>query len=114
KGAIEWTKRAMRLTPSPPARFGTHRGRALFAARRYAEASDAFRRISRPDQFHYAFLAACSAMLGDQASAAGHVRSVLALEPKFSVEAYLRTLHYQLDSDREHHREALLRAELPA
>jgi hypothetical protein len=26
----------------------------------------------------------------------------------------LRTLHYQLDSDREHHREALLKAALPA
>jgi hypothetical protein len=53
-------------------------------------------------------------MLGDEASAAGHVRSVLALDPKFSIDAYLRTLHYQLDGDREHHREALLRAALPA
>ena len=110
---IELIRKAMRLNPYHPERFWSHLGRALFVARRYAEATDAFRRISRPDQFYYAFLAACSAMLGDQASAAGHARSVLALDPKFSIEAYLRTLHYQLDSDREHHREALLRAALP-
>jgi hypothetical protein len=53
-------------------------------------------------------------MLDDEADAAAHVRSVLALDPMFSCEAYLRTLHYQLDSDREHHREALLKAALPA
>jgi adenylate cyclase len=36
------------------------------------------------------------------------------IDPNFAVDAYLRTLHYQRDADREHHREALLRAELPA
>ena len=110
---IELIRKAMRLNPYHPERFWGHLGRALFVAHCYAEAIDAFRRISRPDQFHNALLAACSAMLGDQASAAGHVRSVLALDPTFSVEAYLRTLHYKLDTDREHHREALLRAALP-
>ena len=111
---IEWIKKAMRLNPYHPERFWNHLGRALFVARRYSEAIEAFRRITRPDQTHHAFLAACAAMLGDAAGAAVHVRSVLARDPKFSVETYLRTLHYQLDSDREHHREALLKAALPA
>jgi adenylate cyclase len=111
---IEWIKKAMRLNPYHPERFWNHLGRALFVARRYSEAIDAFRRITRPDQTHHAFLAACAAMLGDEAGAAVYVRSVLARDPKFSVETYLRTLHYQLDSDREHHREALLKAALPA
>ncbi len=111
---IEWIRKAMRLNPHHPERFWNHLGRALFVARRYTEAIDSFRRISRPDQSHHAFLAASSAMLGDEAAAAAHVRSVLALDPKFSLEAHLRTLHYQLDSDRQHHREALLKAALPA
>jgi adenylate cyclase len=104
----------MRLNPHHPERFWNHLGRALFVARRYTEAIEAFRRISRPDRFHYAFLAASSAMLGDRVAAAAHVRSILDLDPQFSREAHLRTLHYLIDSDREHHREALLKATLPA
>jgi adenylate cyclase len=111
---IEWIRKAMRLNPYHPERFWNHLGRALFVACRYAEASDAFRRISRPDPSHHAFLAACAAMLGDEAGATAHVSRVLALDPKFSVERYLRTLHYRRSSDRDHHRKALLKAALPA
>ena len=110
---IEWIRKAMRLNPHHPERFWNHLGRALFVARRYAEAIEAFRRISNPDQFHHANLAASSAMLGDDIAAA-HARSVLALDPMFSVASYLRTQHYQFDADREHHRDALLKAALPA
>ena len=53
-------------------------------------------------------------MQGDGSAAAAQAQSVLALNPKFSVEAYLRTLHYVLASDRAHHRDALLKAGLPA
>ncbi len=111
---IKWIRNAMRLNPYHPERFWHHLGRALFAARRYDEAIDAFRRVSRPDASIHAFLAAASAMLGDAGAAAAQVRSVLALNPRFSVETYLRTLHYLRDSDRQHHREALLKAALPA
>jgi adenylate cyclase len=111
---IEWVRKAIRLNPYHPERFWNHLGRGLFVARRYAEAIDAFRRISPADQFHHAFLAACAAMLGDDASATTHVRGVLALDPDFSTERHLSTLHYLLGSDREHHRQALLRAGLPA
>jgi hypothetical protein len=52
-------------------------------------------------------------MLGDERTAAGHARNVLALDPRFSVEVYLNTLHYLHDSDRRHHREALSKAALP-
>jgi adenylate cyclase len=107
---LEWIRKAMRLNPHHPERFWNHLGRAFFVARRYPEAIDAFRRISRPDQTHHAFLAACFAMQGDEAAAAAAVRSGLALDPAFAVEAYLRTLHYQREADREHHRAALLKA----
>jgi adenylate cyclase len=53
-------------------------------------------------------------MMGDDAAASGHIRSVLLVNPNFSVDGYLQTLHYRLNSDREHHREALLKAGLPA
>jgi adenylate cyclase len=110
---IDWIRQAMRLNPHHPERFWNHLGRAFFVARRYGEAVDSFRRISHADQFHHAFLAGCFAMMGDEAAAAAHVRSALALDPQFSVEGYLQTLHYRLDSDRDHHRQALLKAGLP-
>jgi len=110
---IEWVKKAMRLNPHHPERFWNHLGRAYFVARRYGEAVDAFRRISRPDTFHHAFLAACAAMQGEEAAAEAHAKNVLAADPDFSVGAYLDTLHYKLESDRAHHREALLKAGLP-
>ncbi len=111
---IEWIKRAMRLNPHHPERYWNHLGRGYFVARRYGEAIEAFRHISHPGQFHLAFLAASFAMMGDASAAATHARNVLALDPGFSVEAYLGTLHYRHDADRQHHRVALLRAALPA
>ncbi len=111
---IEWVKKAMRLNPHHPERFWNHLGRAYFVARRYGEATAAFRRISRPDKFHHAFLAACAAMQGEEAAAETHAKNVLAADPDFSVAAYLETLHYRLESDLAHHREALLKAGLPA
>jgi adenylate cyclase len=110
---IAWIEKAMRLNPYHPERFWNHLGRAHFVARRYADAVAAFRRITRPDHTHHAFLAAALAQLGDGAAAA-HADEVLRREPAFSVRAYLATLHYQRDDDREHHREGLLAAGLPA
>ena len=55
---IEWIRKAMRLNPYHPERFWNHLGRAYFMARRYAEAVEAFSRISAPDHTHHAFLAA--------------------------------------------------------
>ena len=110
---IEWLKKAMRLNPHHPERFWNHLGRAYFVARRYGEAVDAFRRIGQPDKFHLASLAACHAMQGDEATAAAYAADVLAADPGFAVDAYLDTLHYRLESDVAHHREALLKAGLP-
>jgi adenylate cyclase len=110
---IEWIRKAMRLNPYHPERFWNHLGRAYFAARHYAEAAEAFARITRPDHTHHAFLAAIYTELGDATAARAHADEVLRLQPGFSVEAYLATLNYKLASDREHHRETLLRAGLP-
>ena len=104
----------MRLNPHHPERFWNHLGRAYLSPADTREAIEAFRRISTPDQFHHANLAASSAMLGDEIAAAAHARAVLALDPMFSVASYLLTQHYQFGADREHHREALMKATLPA
>ena len=111
---IEWIQRAMRRNPYHPERFWNHLGRAYFVARRYDEAIEAFKRITAPDHTHHAFLAACYAEMGDEAAAAAKAGEVLKKEPTFSVDGYMTTMHYKQDSDRQHHRDALLKAKLPA
>jgi adenylate cyclase len=110
---IERIRKAMRLNPHHPERFWNHLGRAYFVARKYPEAIEAFRHISKPDQFHHAFLAAAAAMAGDPATAEAHRKHALAADAGFTVDGYLGTLHYKRSEDTEHHREALLRAGLP-
>src|SRR6266568_3107147 len=113
EAAIEWIEKAMRLNPYHPERFWNHLGRAYFVARRYGEAITAFSRITAPDHLHHAFLAACHAESGDDAAARRHVAAVLKREPGFGVERYMNTLHYKRPEDREHHRNALLKAGVP-
>jgi len=111
---VPWIQKAMRLNPYHPPRFWSHLGRAHFVARRYAEAIEAFKRITAPDQFHHAFLAACHAQLGDDATASGHAREVLGRNAAFSWAATLApVLHYKRDSDLAHHRESVQKAGLP-
>jgi adenylate cyclase len=104
----------MRLNPYHPERYWNHLGRAYYVARRYADAAAAFARISTPDHTHHAFLAAALAQMGDATAASAHAAETLRRAPAFSVQAYLETLHYKRASDREHHREGLLKAGLPA
>jgi adenylate cyclase len=112
---IEWIRRAMQLNPYHPARFWNHLGRALFGAQRYAEAADAVQRIPAPDHFQLAFLAACFAQAGEAARAAECAQAVSRRRPDFRVDKdYVPTLHYKRESDLAHHREALLKAGLPA
>ena len=78
---IDWIRKAMRLNPYHPERFWSHLGRAYFVAGRYAEAIEAFSRITRPDHAHHAFLAAALAQLGDATAAAAHAAKVLQPQP---------------------------------
>ncbi len=110
---IQWIEKAMRLNPYHPERFWNHLGRACFVAHRYGDAISAFGHITAPDQFHHAFLAACHARLGDERSARMHATEVLKRDPSFTIESYLKTLHYKRAKDGKHHRDALLKAGLP-
>jgi adenylate cyclase len=110
---IQWILKAMRLNPYHPERFWNHLGRAYFVARRYADSLAAFKRITVPDQFHCAFVAALEARLGNREAAASYIREVLARNPDFSTAAYMATQHYKRAEDHEHHHEALRTAGLP-
>ena len=107
---ITWIRKAMRLNPYHPERFWSHLGRACFVAQRYAEAAEAVKRITAPDHTHHATLAASYARLGDTGAAQERVRLTLVQAPQFRVGEYLASLHYRHGSDREHHRDSLLKA----
>jgi adenylate cyclase len=111
---IDWIKKAMRLNPYHPERFWSHLGRARYCAEKYAEAAEAFSRITRPDHTHHAFLAATFAQMGNAVAAAAHAAEVLKREPTFSAAVYLTTQHYKREVDRERHAAGLLKAGLPA
>jgi adenylate cyclase len=110
----EWIRKAMRLNPFHPERFWSHLGRALFVARRYREAAEAFARVTRPDAGQLAILAACRVAIDEAPAAQALVRDLLAQAPGFTIDAHLAMQHYQHEADREHHREMLARASLPA
>jgi adenylate cyclase len=111
---IDWIKKAMRLNPYHPERFWSHLGRACYCAEKYAEAAEAFSRITRPDYTHHAFLAATFAQMGNAVAAAAHAAEVLKREPNFSAATYLTTQHYKREVDRARHEAGLLKAGLPA
>ncbi|MBR1143265.1 adenylate/guanylate cyclase domain-containing protein [Bradyrhizobium sp. AUGA SZCCT0431] len=111
---IDWIKKAMRLNPYHPERFWSHLGRACYCAEKYADAIEAFSRITRPDYTHHAFLAATFAQMGNAVAAAAHAAEVLKSEPTFSVAVYLATQHYKHAVDRQRHEAGLLKAGLPA
>jgi adenylate cyclase len=110
---IDWIRKAMRLNPYHPERFWSHLGRACYCAEKYAEAAEAFSRITRPDHTHHAFLAATFARMGNAVAATAHASEVLKREPKFSVAVYLATQHYKREVDRRRHEAGLLSAGLP-
>jgi len=110
---IEWIRKAMRLNPYHPERFWNHLGRAHYTARQYSDAVAALSRITRPACMHHALLAAALAQLGDKTAAEAHTQEVLRQDAAFSNQRFLSTFHYQLDSDRNHLREGLVKAGLP-
>ncbi len=110
--AIEWIRKAMRLNPHHPERFWSHLGKAHFTGRQYAEAIEAFMHLSATDHTHHAFLAASYAWLGDATAAKAHADRTRELDPAFSIDTFLSTLHYHEPDDLEHCREGLVKAGL--
>ncbi|HMB47842.1 MAG TPA: adenylate/guanylate cyclase domain-containing protein [Afifellaceae bacterium] len=107
---IEWIRKAMRLNPHHPERFWSHLGKAYFGARQYAEAIEAFMRLSATDHTQQAFVAASYGWLGDKTAAEAHVARIRVLDPEFGLETFLDTMHYANKLDLQHLREGLSKA----
>ena len=107
---VEWIRKAMKLNPHHPARFWSHLGRAQFVGRHYAQAIEAFTRLTSPDSQAHAFLAASYGWLGDRTAASAHVKRIGELDPQLNLEKFLATMHYANDADLQHLREGLMRA----
>ena len=87
--------------------------RGFFAAGRYADAIDAYRRVPVPHYDHFADIAACSAQLGQDEDAHAYAMKVLDLQPDFSVNNYLERRTFKETNDRSHLRDSLLKSDLP-
>jgi adenylate cyclase len=111
---VEWIEKAMLLDPSEAERRAKFLGQAHFVARQYREAINAFKRASRLGHVQHAYLAACHAALGESETAKSETARVLERKPEFSIAAMLERAPYALESDREHQRETMANAGLPA
>ncbi len=89
-------------------------GRALFGARRYEEATRAFRRVPNLQYGHHAYLAACYGQLDRLEEAEAQVARVLDLKPDFTAKSFAKSLFYKDQADRDHLFEGLRKAGLPA
>jgi tetratricopeptide (TPR) repeat protein len=113
--ALVLLEAAVRLNPLHPQWYNAHFGIALYSLRRFAEAAQALKRMSRPAAWSYARLAACYAQLEDTEAAQAAVTEVLRLQPDFSTADYMRkSVLLERVGDRELLREGLLKAGLPA
>ncbi len=110
---VNWIERAMRIDPFGAPGRAHLLGRALYAARRYADAIDAFKKIVSPRYMHLAEAAACHARIDDQACAAELATAALRLNPDFTVDQYMRTRTYQDPADAAHLADGLRAAGLP-
>ena len=108
----QWIEKAMRLDPFEISSRSHLLGRALYTARHYQEALQAYRQIFSPRVGHVADMAACHAQLGSNDQATEKVSEVLRMDPDFSTDQYLKGIPYKRPEDTQHHREGLSKAGL--
>jgi TolB-like protein/Tfp pilus assembly protein PilF len=111
--AVEWIEAAMRLNPHHTDWYCSHMGFALYTARRYAEALDAYRRITTPSYVDEAITAACLAGLKRTRETGTHARATLVGRPDFTVEWFGSTVPYKHEDDLGHLIAGLRKAGLP-
>jgi TolB-like protein/class 3 adenylate cyclase len=112
--ALGWMEAAIRLNPFHPLWYNADLGVALYTLRRYAEAAQAFKRLSDRWQWSSARLAACYAHLGQLKEAQAQAAAVMRFRPDFSTAEFLRnSTLLEREEDREHLRDGLIKAGLP-
>jgi adenylate cyclase len=115
EAAIPWIERAMRLDPFSAHRYYLDMVRALFMAKRPAEAIAVLERTARVHWEHYLWLAACQAANGQQTAAHEAGQQALVLRPNLSIAAYVDgRFKWKKAADRACLCDALAQAGLPA
>ncbi|MCH9052316.1 MAG: hypothetical protein IIA72_14750, partial [Proteobacteria bacterium] len=104
---------AMRINPHHSSWYNSHMGFALYTARRYAEALDAYQRITTLTYVDEAIMAACLAGLERTREAGAHAGAALAVRPDFTVEWFSTTVPYKHEDDLGHLIAGLHKAGLP-
>ena len=110
--AETWIRKAMRLNPYHSESFWYYLAGALFHSGLDAEALEALRRVTRPKLRDLALRAAAKGRTGGPAAARAEVEDLLAQEPDFDAERFLRSVPYGDEGARVSLREALRAAGL--
>lgn len=108
---VRHIREAMRLNPFHPEWYWLDLGSAFLAARRHADAIEAYKRRTRPQVWVLSRLASCYVHLGRTVEAQETVTRILELNPGFRISTSRRGLWS--DDDTNHVREGMLRAGLP-
>ncbi len=111
---VDLARQAMRLDPYDAAGRAHLLGRALYMARSYEDAIEAFKQVRAPSFRHHAEIAACYAQLGSDEKASLHAGKVLSLKPDFSIADHVQGLPFKESRDRDQYRDGLRKAGLPA
>jgi tetratricopeptide (TPR) repeat protein len=115
KDALVWHEKAIRLNPFHPPFYDHGLGKALYLMRRYVEAIQAYTRIPGSNHSIRVQLAACLAYAGQIVEAKARVDALLAERPDLGAADYVqRDFVFERPKDREHFREGLIKAGLPA
>ncbi|QDZ00926.1 adenylate/guanylate cyclase domain-containing protein [Nitratireductor mangrovi] len=107
---VQWIRKAMRLNPHHPERFWSHLGKAYFNGRQYAEAIEAFMHLTAMDAIQHAYVAAAYTWMGDTTAGAAHGARIREVDPEFSLDTLLASLHYAKSEDQAHLVDGLERA----
>lgn len=108
---IDCVREAMRLNPYHPEWYWVDLGSLLYAAKRYEDAIEAFKKRIRPLAWVWSRLAACYAQLGRMEEAKKAAAEVMKKNPNFTVSRH-RVGGWQLQSV-AHLREGMIKAGLP-
>jgi adenylate cyclase len=111
--AVEWIGAAIRVHPHNSDWYHSHRGFALYTARRYSEALEAFQYITTPSYVDEAITAACLVGLERTRETRPHSSAILARRPDFTVEWFGSTVPYKYEDDLDHLIAGLRKAGLP-
>ncbi len=111
--AVELLQQAIRLNPYHPDWYLWYLADAYYALMQYKDAIDALERMTNPS-ISSRLLAASYAQLGDLKKAREHAKTVLRLQPDFSIREWVEKQPEMNPAETEHFAEGLTKAGLPA